>query len=157
MTPQFVVQGLAGFLHNLFTVVWVGGLVMIVLTLLPSTKDVFGNGPQTRDLMNAINKRHRKWVYISILGLFITGVIQARAEPTFNGLLRFDSLYSSLTSIKHIFTFIMVGIALFRSLIIGNKLDGADPKLMKQSLLLIIINAFLGMGVLLLSGLMAAL
>jgi uncharacterized membrane protein len=156
MTPQFIIQGLAGFLHNLFTVVWVGGLVMIVLTLLPSAKDVFGNGKQTRDLLNSINRRHRIWVYISILGLFITGVIQARAESTFNGLLRFDSFYSSLTSIKHLFTFIMVGITLFRSLIIGNKLDSAEPKLMKQSLLLIIVNAVLGVGVLLLSGLMAA-
>ena len=40
MSPQFIVQGLAGFFHNLFTVVWVGGLVMIVITFLPSAKDV---------------------------------------------------------------------------------------------------------------------
>jgi uncharacterized membrane protein len=156
MSPQFLVQGLAGFLHNLFTVVWVGGLVMIVLTLLPSGKDVFGNGPQTRDLMIAVNKRHKIWVYISIIGLFVTGVIQARTEPTFNGLLHFDSLYSSLTSIKHLFTFIMIGITLYRSLVIGKKLSNAEPKLMKQSMQLIVINAVLGVSVLLISGLMAA-
>ena len=156
MSPQFIIQGLASFLHNLFTVVWVGGLVMIALTLLPSAKGVFGNGSQTRDLMNAVNKRHKIWVYISIIGLFVTGVIQARAEPTFNGLLRFDSLYSSLTSIKHLFTFLMVGIALYRSLIIGKKLENAEPELMKQSMQLIIVNAVLGVGILLISGLMAA-
>jgi uncharacterized membrane protein len=156
MSSQFVLQGLAGFLHDLFTVVWVGGLVMIVLTLLPSMQDVFGNGSQTRDLMNVILQRHRKWVYISIVGLFITGVIQARVEPTFNGLLRFNSLYSTLTSIKHLFTFAMVGITLFRSLVIGKKLENAEPQLMKQGLQLIIVNACLGVGVLLLSGLMAA-
>ena len=156
MSSQFVVQGLAGFLHNLFTVVWVGGLVVIVLTLLPSAQDVFGKGPQTRDLLNAIQKRHRKWVYISIAGLFITGIIQARVEPTFNGLLRFETLYSTLTSIKHLFTFAMVGITLFRSLVIVKKLENGDPQLMKQGLQLIIVNACLGVGVLFLSGLMAA-
>lgn len=156
MSPQFIVQGLAGFLHNLFTVVWVGGLVMIVMTFLPSAKDVFGKGSQTRDLLIAINKRHNKWVYISIIGLFVTGVIQARAEPTFNGLLRFDSLYSSLTSIKHLLTFLMVGIALYRSLVIGKNLGSAKPNVMKQGMRLIVANAALGVIVLLISGLMAA-
>ena len=156
MTPQLLIQGLAAFFHNLFTVVWVGGLIMIVLTLLPSAKDAFGNGPQTRQLMIAINNRHKIWVYISIIGLFVTGLIQARAEPTFNGILRFDSSYSTLTSIKHLLTFLMIGIALYRSLAIGKKLSNADPKLMKQSFQLIIINAVLGVIVLLLSGLMAA-
>ncbi len=156
MSPQFIVQGLAGFLHNIFTVVWVGGLVMILITFLPAARDIFGNGQQTRDLLNAIQKRHRIWVYISIVGLFITGVIQARVEPTFNGLLRFDSLYSTLTSIKHLFTFTMVGITLYRSLVFGKKWENPEPQLMKKSLQLIIVNAGLGVGVLLISSLMAA-
>lgn len=129
---------------------------MIVMTFLPSAKDVFGKGSQTRDLLIAINKRHNKWVYISIIGLFVTGVIQARAEPTFNGLLRFDSLYSSLTSIKHLLTFLMVGIALYRSLVIGKNLGSAKPNVMKQGMRLIVANAALGVIVLLISGLMAA-
>ena len=157
MSPQFIIQGLAGFLHNIFTVIWVGGLVMILITFLPAARGVFGNGQQTADLMNAIQKHHRIWVYISIVGLFVTGVIQARAEPTFSGLLRFDSLYSTLTSIKHLFTFTMVSVTLYRSLVFGKKLENPDPQLMKKSLQLIIVNASLGVGVLLISSLMAAL
>jgi len=157
MSTQLLVLGLSTFIHNLLTVVWVGGLIMIVITIIPSAQDVFGTGPQTRDLMMAINKRHKLWVYISIFGLFVTGMIQARVEPNFKGLLSFDSLYSSLTTIKHLMTFLMIAIALYRSQIMGKKLSTPDKKLMKQSFQLIIINAVLGVGVLLLSGLMAAL
>jgi uncharacterized membrane protein len=156
MTPQEIMLGLAVFLHNLFTVVWIGGLVMISLTLLPSARDLFGKGTQTQNLMNGILQRHRIWVYISIVGLFITGVIQARVEPGFNGLMRFDTLYGTLTSIKHLLTFAMVGITLFRSLAAGKKGKDATPKQMKQSLQLIMVNTVLGVGILFLSGFMAA-
>ena len=157
MAGQQIIIGIAAFLHNIFTVVWVGGLVVFAITLLPAAKTVFGNNLQTRSLMNAVLKRHRIWVYISIAGLFITGIIQARLTPAFSGLMRFDALYSTLTSIKHILTFVMIGIALYRSLIVTRKEENATPKQYQMSLVLILINALLGVMVLLFSGLMAAL
>lgn len=157
MAPQQLVLGLAVFLHDLFTVVWIGGLVMISLTLLPAARDMFETGSQTQKLMLGILRRHRVWVYISIAGLFITGVIQGRSEPAFNGLMRFDTLYGTLTSIKHLLTVAMVGITLFRSRMAGKKEEAATPQQMKMSLQMITVNAVLGVGILLLSGLMAAL
>lgn len=157
MTGQQILIGIAAFLHNIFTVVWVGGLIVFVITLLPTARAIFGNSPQTRNLMSAVLKRHRIWVYISIAGLFITGIIQARLTPGFSGLMQFDTLYSTLTSIKHILTFVMIGIALYRSLIVTRKAENATPKQYQMSLVLIFINAVLGVLVLLFSGLMAAL
>lgn len=157
ITSQQILIGMAGFLHNLFTAFWVGGLLMISFTLLHASREAFGSGPQTRDLMKAILRRHRVWVYISMVGLFISGMIQARTQPAFNGLLRFDTLYSTLISIKHLLTFAMIGIALFRSLVVGKKLEKSEPQKMKQSLRLIFINTGLGVAVLFISGLIAAL
>jgi len=157
MAPQQIILGLAIFLHDLFTVVWVGGLVVFALTLLPAARKVFGNGPQLRDLMNEILRRHRVWVYISMVGLFLTGIIQARREPAFHGLMRFDTPYSALTALKHVLTFAMIAIALFRSLRFAGKAESATPQQNKMSMQLIFVNAILGVLVLLLSGLLAAL
>jgi putative copper export protein len=149
--------GFISFLHNLFSVVWIGGLIMIALTLLPSAREVFGHGPQTKKLMSAILRRQRVWIYISIAGLFITGIIQARAQPDFTGLMHFNTPYASLTSIKHLLTIVMVAIALYRSLVLTKKTETATPQQSKLSMQLILVNASLGVVILLLSGFMSAL
>lgn len=156
MTSQGIMLGLVSFLHNLFTVVWVGGLVVIALTILPAARKTFGVGPQTKKLMAAILERQKVWVYISMVGLFITGVIQARSESAFTGLMHFDTSYGVLTSIKHLLTLAMIAIALYRSMVLGKKAEQATPQQSKLSLQLIMVNAGLGVSVLLLSGLMAA-
>lgn len=156
MTSQGILLGLAIFLHDLFTVVWVGGLLMIALTILPSARKVFGNGPQMKKLMVAIQQRQSVWVYISMVGLFITGIVQARSETAFTGLMHFDTTYGVLTSIKHLLTITMIAIALYRSLVLGKKAEQATEKQSKLSLQLIMVNTGLGVFILLLSGLMAA-
>jgi hypothetical protein len=50
----------------------------------------------------------------------------------------------------------MIAIALYRSLVLGKKAELATPQQSKMSLQLIMVNAGLGVSVLLLSGLMAA-
>lgn len=157
MTPPQVIQALANFLHDFFTVIWVGGLVVLALTLLPAAREVLGAGQQTRDLMSAILRRHRVWVYISMVGLFATGVIQARGEPAFHGLLHFDTPYSAVTAVKHLLTAAMIVIALFRSLSVGGKGKEATPQQYQLSLRLILVNAVLGVLVLLASGVLAVL
>lgn len=156
MSSQQLFIGIIRFMHDLFTAVWVGGLALMVLTVLPSSKKVFGKGPQSQALINAITRRHRIWVYFSIAGLFITGLLLSKSEPGFMGFMRFDNLYSILTAIKHILTFVMVFFALFRSLYFGKKDIKLSPKLIKFSMLLIIVNFIFGLFVLLLSGLIAS-
>lgn len=157
MTSTEIMLGLAGFLHNVFTVVWVGGVIMIALTLLPAARQAFGNSPQLRSLMGAVLQRQRVWVYISIAGLFITGLIQARAQAAFHGLFRFDTVYAGLVSVKHLLTFAMIAIALFRSLALSKQGGNATAEQSKRSITLIYVNAVLGVLILLLSGFMAAL
>ncbi len=151
---QQILPGLIGFLHNLFTVLWVGGLVMVVISLLPAIKQAGFDEQQTRVLMNALMRRHRIWVYISIVGLFVTGIMQARLSPSFNGLMKFDTFYGALTSLKHILTFLMIIIAVYRSVVMAKKLEAAKPKMLARSFMLIKVNAGLGVMVLLLSSLM---
>ena len=71
MSAQTIVFGLVTFLHDLFTAVWIGGLIALGLTVMPSVKKVLGKGPQTKKLMDAIQKRHSVWVYVSLVGLVL--------------------------------------------------------------------------------------
>lgn len=156
MATQQLMIGMIRFFHDLFTVIWVGGLAFMVLTLIPSLKKALGKNQQAQILINAITRRHRVWVYISIAGLFITGLLLGKQNNDYTGFMHFGNIYSSLTAIKHIFTFLMLIIALFRSILFGKKDIVLSPGKNKFNMLLIIINFFFGFLILLLSGFIAS-
>lgn len=156
MANKQLIMGIIRFSHDFFTVVWIGGLGFMVLTMFSSFKKVLGKDPKAQSLMNAITRRHSIWVYISIVGLFVTGLLLGRSNANYLGFMSFDNLYSSLTSAKHIITFVMILIALFRSISFGRKDIKMSPEKSRFSMLLIIINFSLGLVILFLSGLLAS-
>lgn len=157
MDPQIIVLTLVTFLHDLFTAVWIGGLITIGITTLPSARQILGKSPQTKQLMAAVQKRHSPLVYISILGLAITGLLLSRRAPEFGGLFSFANTYSSWLSVKHILVAAMVAVTLARSLGMGRKGAALSPTGEKKSALLLFVNIFLGVTVLLVSAFLAAL
>jgi len=145
------------FLHDLFTAVWVGGIITLGITVLPSAKKVLGMGPQTKKLMDAIQKRLSVLVYVSIVGLLLTGLLQANRNPDFQGLFSFGNSYSTVLTIKHILVLAMVAVALFRSLVLGRRSGPSTPSQEKLKAGLLFLNIILGVAILLLSGFSAAL
>ena len=153
MPTETIVFALVTFLHDLFTVIWIGGLITLGLTVMPSAKKILGKGPQTKKLMEAIQKRHSVWVYVSMVGLLLTGVLQANRAPAFQGLFSFGNAYSSVLTIKHILGLVMIVITLYRSLALGSVSTPAQEKL---KILLFKMNIILGISILILSGFTAA-
>ena len=154
MCTQIIVFAFVTFLHDLFTAVWIGGLITLGLTVMPSVKKVLGKGPQTKKLMDAIQKRHSVWVYVSLVGLVLTGLLQANRTPAFQGLFSFGNAYSTVLAVKHILVIAMIAIALYRSLALEKTSSPSQEKL-KATLMLL--NIILGISILLLSGFTAAL
>ena len=154
MSAQTIVFALVTFLHDLFTAVWIGGLITLGLTVMPSVKKVLGKGPQTKKLMDAIQKRHSVWVYVSLVGLVITGLLQSNRSPAFLGLFSFGNVYSAVLTIKHILVIAMIAIALYRSLALGG---ASTPSQEKLKATLMILSIIFGVSILLLSGFTAAL
>ena len=155
MPNNTIFIALITFLHDLFTAIWIGGLITLGLTVMPSAKKLFGKGPETKKLMDAIQKRHSVWVYVSIAGLILTGILQSRGNPAFLGPFSFGNAYSSVLAIKHIMVIAMVAIALYRSLILGRA--GGEPAKAKLKAALLLLNIILGVAILLASGFNAAL
>ena len=145
------------FFHDLFTVIWMGGLLVTVLSYMPALKDALGAGPQIKKVMMAFQKRQSMWVYISMGGLILTGLLMSNQNPEFEHLFGFGNVYSVTLSIKHILVILMIGITLYRSLILRRPQAVMTPEKEHLSFRLLIINVVIAVAVLFTSGLVAAL
>ncbi len=146
---------IVSFLHNLFAVTWIGGMIAIGLTFRPTVVQVLGQTPQTKKVLSTMQKRQSILAYISMVGLAITGAVMAKHSPHFLGLFHFGNPYANTLAIKHIFVILMVLIALVRTLVLSK--GKGTPQRARLSATLLYLNIALGIGVLLLSSFSAAL
>jgi len=157
MAVKTLVFAFVSFFHDLFTVIWMGGLVVTVLSYIPALKEALGPGPQIKKVMMAFQKRQSIWVYVSMGGLILTGLLMSNQNPEFEHLFGFGNAYSVTLSIKHILVILMIGITLYRSLILNRPQVMLTPEKERLSFQLLIINAITAIAVLFTSGLVAAL
>ncbi len=150
------VHGLVIFLHDLFTVTWIGALVFMVLFLLPALRSVLGPGPQMLKLATEVQRRLSPIVYVCMAGLLVTGLVLARQSGQFQGLLRAVDGYTTLMAIKHVLVVAMVVVGVVRSRAVATE-RWATRQGQRLGTGLLLLNLGLGVGVLLLSGLLAAL
>ncbi len=157
------IPGIVTFLHDLFTAVWIGGLFFLVVIMFPLLKKEQSKGNNLSNFSLQLQKRLRIFVLISIVGLWITGMILAKQNQA-GGLLKFGTTYQILLSIKHLFIIGMIAIIGWRYVQLNKlekvlKSENSNPqeakKLMKMSVLPVFLNSLLGCGVLLLTGLLA--
>jgi putative copper export protein len=152
-----IVFAVMTFLHDLFTAVWIGGLITMGITVLPSARKVLGKGPQMKQLMDTIQKRMSVLIYVSIVGLVLTGLLLANRSPAFQGLFSFGNAYSTVLTLKHILVLAMVAVALYQDLVLGRRSGPSTPAQEKLKAGLMFLNIILGVAILLLSGFSAAL
>ena len=152
-------------LHLLATVVWIGGIAMILLVILPSAKATLESAPMVKRLMKEISKRFTPMANISILVLIATGIVIAHYEKNFIGLLEFNKPWNVIMLLKHFLVALMIIIHFYRGLILNPKIgrlsskinESKVAKLQKISLDLVKSNLVLGMIVLVLTGISSSL
>ncbi|MHA1765312.1 MAG: hypothetical protein ACTSWX_07225 [Promethearchaeota archaeon] len=138
-------------LHNIFTTLWIGGMLALLLAVFPSIMKVFGKSKETKQVISAIKKRMSIFVYVSMAGLFLTGLLMAKQSGQSTGLLTFGNTYTTILSIKHILYILMILLSIFRSLIVDN-LDKIKPQVKeKLNIIILLINVLIGIVVLFLS------
>ncbi len=157
MAVKPLVFAFVSFFHDLFTVIWMGGLVVTVLSYMPALKEALGPGPQIKKVMMAFQKRQSIWVYVSMAGLILTGLLMSNRNPEFEHLFGFGNAYSVTLSIKHILVILMIGTTLYRNLILSHPQAALTPEKEHLSFQLLIINVVIAIAVLFTSGLVASL
>lgn len=154
-------------LHLLASVIWIGGIFLILSDVLPSAREYLGR--EAGKFMGVISKRFSPFVNYSIITLIITGVFILALGKGFSGLTALESLYSRVLFFKLLIVLIMIAIHYYRGLWLNPKIARLSPlaegspedekekisslvvNLQRLSLNLVKINLGLGMLVLILS------
>ena len=144
---QWLFAGIT-FLHDLFTAFWVGGLLTLGLTVVPVSRKILPTKKHALRLMDAIQARLRVFVYVSMGGLAITGMLLSRRNPAYGAPFAFRGGASTLLSIKHLLMLAMVVVALVRSLWKGDEDQSRRERVQKIKMILLYVNMLLGIAVL---------
>jgi len=155
MNAPVVIPALILFLHDLFTVLWIGGILFMALVMMPALRAARagsampaggGEGPLAA-LVKKVQARLGVVSIVSLVGLVVTGILLARRNGAV-GFMRFDTAYASVLSVKHILVVVLVVVSLLRRRLLSS---GA-----KASTALIAASAALSVAILALSALNAA-
>lgn len=167
---NYAILAVSNWLHLLATVVWIGGIVLILMVVLPGAKEALEQ-PVVGKLMEAITKRFTPLANTSIVVIVLTGLALAFFDKNLLGSGKFSSTWSLVVIGKHLIVAPMIVIHFYRSLVLSPKIKRLSveqagsyagklspnlPKLQRLSLNLIWVNLSLGILVLLLSGMAAA-
>ena len=167
------ILSLSHFLHLLATVVWIGGIVMILLVILPGAKAALESSSIVSRLMKEITKRFTPMANASILVLIATGIVIAHYEKNFTGVLDLSNPWNVIMLLKHFLVALMIIVHLYRGSILNPKIGRLSAQmnesqvapslssevagLQKFSLDLVKTNLVLGMMVLLVTAISSSL
>jgi uncharacterized membrane protein len=156
---NLLILTLSHFIHVMGTIVWIGGLLMTLLVILPGSKAALESQPMVGKLMKEVAKRFTPLANISILLLIATGIIIFFYDKNYTSFLDFENRWNVMLALKHFFVVTMIIIHFYRGLILNPKIERfSSPlnekqtsRLKKISLDLVKVNLALGIIVLLLT------
>jgi uncharacterized membrane protein len=158
-TTPFWALSLAFWLHMLATVAWIGGLVALIVLVLPVARIVLDANSYSRFLEH-LQRRLDPLGWLSLAILLATGLFQLSASPNYEGLLSISNRWAISILVKHILFLGMIAVSAYmtwgllpnlrRIALMRSK--GIEPeeteKLEKREVLLIRINLILGVLIL---------
>ena len=145
-----IIPTLINFLHEIFTIIWIGGMLLLVLVIMPILKKQLK--PDEFELLNKkIRSRLSIFIYVAIVVLMATGIMLSKQSTLSSSLFSFENTYSIILSVKHILYFLMVAIAVFRGSIL-DRIKGLDKEVRhKAGKILLLSNIVFAIAVLFLS------
>ena len=152
---NLIIPSVVRSLHNFFTSIWIGGMLVMVITFLPTIRKEIKDGGLQGAVIDKVMSQHSKWVYVGIVVLAGTGMLMARLSGQTSGLFNFSNQYATILSIKHILVILITVIAIVRSVAFKNAASGKDKSKKKLSMALLMVNALLGTVILVLSSINA--
>lgn len=167
---EYITITMSYWLHLLATVIWTGGIFLILFAVLPSAKEYLNK--EASGFMSIISKRFTPFANYSILILVVTGILMISLNKGFNSLIALETIYSKILFLKILIVAIMIIIHFYRGLMLNpritkfsliieessaeesEKISSQISNLKNLSLNLVKINLGLGMIILILSSLL---
>jgi uncharacterized membrane protein len=161
---NLIVLSLSHFIHLFATVIWIGGIFMVLLVILPSARTSLESTAMAA-LMKEITGKFTPLANASILVMVITGIIIALYKEKFGGFFNMGDFWNGTLVVKHLLVALMIIIHFYRGLVLAPRvgklsaqaagspsLSSQVARLQKLSLNLIKANFALGIIVLLATG-----
>ena len=160
---NLILASIVNFLHLFATVAWFGASTTNAFILMPSIRESL-EPPAAGKLMGAIMKRFRVLVYINIGVLIVTGIGITGVGKNSAGYMQFNNLWHTISSIKHIFTIIIVVLVIYAFEGLGRKVSrlavrGPSPelaRLQKKQIIFSYIGLVMAIIILILTGILTA-
>ena len=95
------------FLHIGASVVWFGGLLMLVLLVLPELRRSLAGQPALHALLRRLRRRFALWGNLALALLLVTGLLQMTDDVHYEGLLQFNNRWSQALFIKHLLIIVL--------------------------------------------------
>ncbi len=146
-------------LHLLATVLWIGGMAVNILVLMPSVKESLE--PRIAGgFLASVMKRFRLLVYSSISLLVATGVVIMLFSRSYLGPLQLGNAWSQVLIVKHVFVAVLILLAVYGFEVLAPKVrsvaaQGPSPELaglQKLQMKVATVAFLLGVVILLLTG-----
>jgi putative copper export protein len=155
--PNNLIPTIVRSFHNIFTSIWIGGMLALVLSVLPSIRKEIKDPGMQGKVIDQVLIRQSRWVYFGIIVLFASGVLMTRLSGQTSGLFDFSNTYATILSIKHLLVILMTLIAVIRSTVFRKAASSMNKGKKKVSMALLMINTLIGVAVLVLSSVNAIL
>lgn len=162
---NIVIVSICHFFHLLATVVWIGGIAMILLVIIPGARNSL-DAKNMGEVMKEVARRFTPLANASIVILVITGLLIGQVEKGFFGFGTWGTHWKAVLVFKHLVVAAMVAIHFYRGVVLQPRIARLAsqantsfqvPNLQKFSLMLVKINLGFGIFVLLLSGILSSL
>ncbi|MBP8057933.1 MAG: CopD family protein, partial [Chloroflexi bacterium] len=103
------------------TVIWLGGLALLMLVALPALQQrTLGENQWL-----ALQQRFTPWANVSLVVLLLTGFVQMTNDPNYTGFLQVDSVWAGAILVKHIAFAGMVGLSFYLQRVIYPAMERA--------------------------------
>ena len=126
------ILALSHLLHVLGTVVWIGGILMTLLVILPGAKAALESAPMVGKLMKEVAKRFTPLANISILILIATGIIIFYYDKNYTSFLDTKNRWNALIAIKHFLVAIMIIIHFYRGFLLNPRIGRLSSEIMES-------------------------
>lgn len=100
------------FFHIFATVIWIGGILIITLLVIPEVSRILAEQPILYKTLYRLRKRFYPISNLSLVVLIVTGLSQMTADPNYDGLMQFNNTWSQVMLGKHILIVVMALIGL---------------------------------------------
>ena len=110
MSPSLL--ALSYFIHLLATVVWLGGLMVLTVLVIPEVRRALDGSPALASITSRLRARFAPISNLCLAVLLITGMFQTAGDEHYEGLLAFDNAWSIAILLKHVAIVGMIAVGL---------------------------------------------